>query len=63
MATKTKAKTPQQAEETGKKLVAFRLASETIDQLAALADALQGGNQTATLREIIRQAHRREFGK
>lgn len=57
------AKTNKTKQSTSSKLVAFRFPPETITQLEELAEALQGGNQAATLREIIRTAHRREFGK
>lgn len=57
------AKTAKTKESTSSTLVAFRFPPETIKQLTELAEALQGGNQAATLREIIRTAHRREFGK
>jgi hypothetical protein len=65
MATKTaKTKTPPPGDDfTETKLSAFRLPGETRKQLQELADALQGGNQAATLREIIRTAHRKEFGR
>lgn len=63
--TKTaKSKTPPVGDDyTETKLAAFRLPGETRRQLQELADALQGGNQAAALREIIRVAHRKEFGR